>query len=333
LSSRRRSARGSWRVLSIVPSDISITIAKAVNGSIAREPRIAFTLSTRSTRDKGGLLRISIAQVISSARSWLITVGVSIVIPRDSSWRKTIAWIVNGSSSKKSSITVASVVSSTIYIVVVVRDRHAQVLSSWQALSRSETVRNTVAVVCNNVRACTVAWAGGGAITRERINALASSIDAGSIRISSAEWDAISVALARSSWRRCSGVGDGNVGLLAWRRVSNISSVYVHLHKVVVEAGSCIVVLNEIQRSSNSKDSVHFGSNINGKRVFLQVSSGWHLLRVQRRTYSRWLVIVACSRNRIGINGTGYKIRRTLCVDGSFIESGGSNSGSSRNAR
>jgi len=193
-------------------------------------------------------------------------------------------------------------------------------------------MRNTVAIVCNNIGACTIAWAGGTAITGERSKALASSIDAVSIRISSAEWNTVSIALARSSWRRCSGVGDGNVGLLACRRVSNISSVYVELHKVVVPAGSGVVVLNEIQISSNAKDSVYFRSNIDGKGVLLQVSSGWHLLRVQRRTYSRWLIIVACSRNRISINSTCYKIRRTLCVNSSFVENGGSNSGSRGNA-
>jgi len=273
-------------------------------------------------------LRIRIAQVISSALSWLIAFGISIVIPRYSGRSYTIARIANSGGSRESSVTVASVVRSTTYVVVVVGYRHAKVLSSWQALSRSETVRNAVAIVGNNIRACTVAWVGVTAITRERIQALACSIIAGSIRISSAERNTVSIALARSSWRRCSGVGDGDVRLLVWRRISNISSVYIEFHKVVVPAGSCIVVLNEIQVSSNSKDSINFCSDIHGDSGEAWIVCG-RLLRVQCRGNSWWLIIVAGTRNMSSIHGTGNNVTTSLGVDCSFIEGGGSNSGSS----
>jgi len=164
---------------------------------------------------------------------------------------------------------------------------------------------------------------------------LASSIDTSSIRISSAERNTISVALAWSSWRRCGSVSDANVRLLARRRISNISSVSPHFNKVVVEAGSCIVVLNEVHGSlANSKDSVHFRGNIDidgGLRARIVCI---HRSNVQRRSYSRWLVIVACSRNRGGIHGAGYKIGIvTSGVERSFREGGGGHGGTGRNAR
>jgi len=162
-------------------------------------------LSIRPTGDKRSLGRVRIAQVIGSALSWLVTISISVIIPRYSGRRYAIAWIVNSSSSRKSSITVASVVRPTIYIVVVVGYRHAKVLSSWQALSWREAVSDIAAIVSNNIRASTVAWVRRGAIPRERIQALACSIIAGSIRISATVWNTISIALARSSWRRCSG--------------------------------------------------------------------------------------------------------------------------------
>jgi hypothetical protein len=62
-------------------------------------------------------------------------------------------------------------------------------------------------------------------ITRERRKALAVSIVAGGIGLISSECKTITITLAWSSWRRGSGVSDGEVWLLIEGSISNISSI------------------------------------------------------------------------------------------------------------
>jgi hypothetical protein len=205
--------------------------------------------------------------IIRSAASWLKAVK-NIVHPRDGSSASAVA--VSSGSSSKSSVAVAFVVTSTVHKVVIIRNGSAKILSSRKALSRFQAVRLRVPL---DVVGWATAWACGCAETRERRQALAVSIVAGGIGLVSRERNTVTIRNAVGSRGRGSGVSDCEVWLLRWARVSNVSSVQIELNKVVVEAHASVVVLDDVQRSSDSQHSVHFGSDIDVHHVGLQITS------------------------------------------------------------
>jgi len=158
------------------------------------------------------------------------------------------------------------------------------------------------------------------------------SVVASGIWLASREGNTVSIRSAVSSrWRRSS-VSDCEVWLLLRARVSNVSSVQIDFDKVVVEAHASVVVLDEIQRSSNAQHSVHFGSDINVYSVALQVTSCGSLSRVQNGESWR-LVVVRISTDGSNVQTAGNEMGGSLSVNRGLSEDCGCHGGSSGNAR
>jgi len=158
------------------------------------------------------------------------------------------------------------------------------------------------------------------------------SIVASGIWLISREWNTISIRNAVSSRGRRSSVSDCEVWLLRGAGVSNVSSVQIHLNEVVVEAHASVVVLDEIQRSSNAQYSVHFRSDIDVHHVGLQITSCGGLSSVQNGK-SWGLVVVRISTDGSNVQTASNEMSGSLSVNHSLREDCGCHGGSSWNAR